>query len=456
MRGGDQLSLSHTLSLTTSQPHSRTAIMPSRDHDSYVTHQPKSSRSSSSSTRMAPQFTWMEMLWMCVVVVSYLMGYAIQISIIAERYSLEDPPPHRWLYILFFLLPHFLAGLKNLQYHYREAQEEEGEDGMVGWLVAVFLLPFSPLIRLYRALRFGLREKDNWEDGIRFVDEMVTLGVLRLFEVFLGDGPTLTMLARDDVWGRSADWDVHINGQPLGPGCGPMCEVDGSSPIDFWTVFRMLFLLSKMAQCMTFYIVVVKRLQRLQHPHQYQHLREGNGKQGRPNIFAVLLQYSAHFFFMGSRIMGYSMVSTAWGAWVYLIVGGHWLLNTGWHLITVVNSTGLTAARSVSSLVMGGVWLMALTNEQGGRQLGRFILYYSIAFAESAICGYLWNIAMAGSGDYFEAKAPWALLTVFMIGILAHMIYYAVCHPGSPSISSRGFLCCSGDRWDPVDEEDHI
>lgn len=47
----------------------------------------------------------------------------------------------------------------------------------------------------------------------RFLDELVTLGVLRLFEVFLGDGPTLTMLARDDVWGRSADWAVQINGE---------------------------------------------------------------------------------------------------------------------------------------------------------------------------------------------------------------------------------------------------
>ena len=47
---------------------------------------------------------------------------------------------------------------------------------------------------------------------------------------------------------------------------------------------------------------------------------------------------------------------------------------------------------------------MALTNEQGGRQLGRFILYYALAFTESAICGYMWNAAMAGSGDFFAVK----------------------------------------------------
>lgn len=429
--------------------------MPSRDND-YVTHHPKSSRSSSSEGRLAAQFTWLEMLWLCVVAVGYLMGYAVQISIIVERYSLEEPPANRYLYVVFFIVPHLLAGLKNLQYHHREAMEEEGEDGAIGWLIHVFCLPFSPLIRLVRAVRFGIREKDNWEDGIRFLDEMVTLGVLRLFEVFMGDGPTLCLLARDDVWGRSGDWQVQTNGPQIPPGCGPMCDVDESSPIEFWTVFRMLFLLSKMAQCMTFYLTMVKRLQRLQHPEQYADLPEGNAKQGRANIFATLILYIAHFFFIGSRILGYSMVSAAMGAWVYLIVGGHWLLNSAWHLITVVNSKGLTAARSMSSLVMGGVWLIALTNEQGGRQLGRFLLYYSLAFAESAICGFLWNMAMAGSGDFFAVKAPWALLTVFMLGILAHMIYYAICHPGSPSISSRGFLCCSGDRWDPVDEEDRM
>lgn len=170
---------------------------------------------------------------------------------------------------------------------------------------------------------------------------------------------------------------------------------------------------------------------------------------------------------------------------------------------------------------------MALTNEQGGRQLGRFILYYSLACAESVICGAMWYGGMAGSGDYFEAKvsgddgdafvpkgiflfslsyffncccplqcissfimticflfclhhlplllilsmhftwlsslatqhlslpqAPWALLTVFMFAVVAHIIYYAICHPGSPSITSRGLLCCSGNRWDPIDEDD--
>ncbi|KAG0726165.1 XK-related protein 4 [Chionoecetes opilio] len=398
----------------------------------------------------------MDGVWMGLVLVSYLMGYAVQISIIAERYSLEEPPTNRSLYIVFFLLPHLLAGLKNLQYHHREAEEEEGEEGMTGWLLHILLLPFSPLIRLGRALKFGLREKENWEDGIRFLDEMVTLGMLRLFEVFLGDAPTLTMLVRDDVWGRSADWAVQTNGPQMGTGCGPMCAVGQESPISFWTVFRMLFIVSRMALSMTFYLVMVKRLQRLGAPAQIQHCRRGKRKQGpaltRASRFSSL--YSAHFFFIGSRIMGYSMVSAAWGPWVYLIVGGHWLLNIGWHLITVVNSKGISPTRSVSSLVMGGVWLISLTNEQGGRQLGRFILYYALAFTESVVCGFLWNMAMAGSGDFFAVKAPWALLTVFMIGILAHMIYYAVCHPGSPSISSRGFLCCSGNRWDPVDEDD--
>ncbi|XP_050735669.1 XK-related protein 4-like [Eriocheir sinensis] len=428
--------------------------MPLRDYDSYVTHQPKSSRSSSSSSRTTPQFTWLECVWMTVLGLSYLMGYAIQISIIVERYSLEEPPTHRYFYVVFFLLPHLTAGLKNLQYHYRESMEEEGEDGAVGWMIHLLLLPFSPLIRFWRALSFGMKEKENWEYGIRFLDEMVTIGVLRLFEVFLGDGPTLVMLARDDVWGRSDDWDMEVNGPNMRPGCGPMCEVEDESPIDFWTVFRMLFLLSKMSQCITFYLVVVKRLQRLQHPEQYEHLGGSNARQGRANFFAVLLLYTAHFFFIGSRIMGWSMVNAAWGAWVYMIVGAHWLINTGWHLITVLNSKGLAAARSVSSLIMGAVWLIALTNEQGGRQLGRFVLYYSLAFVESAVCAGLWHAGMVGSGDFFAAKAPWALLTAFMFAGIAHIIYYAICHPGSPSISSRGLLCCSGNRWDPVDEEE--
>ncbi|XP_042218414.1 uncharacterized protein LOC121863731 [Homarus americanus] len=329
-----------------------------REGDDYVHHQPKSGNgramqpsraSSSTETSMPPQYTWLEGLWMAIVSISYLLGYGIQISIIVEKYSLgDDRPPNCGLYIFFFLVPHIMAGLKNLQYHYREAMEEDGEDSSLGWIINIVFLPFSPLIRFVRAWRFGMGEKDNWEDGIRYVDEMVTVGVLRLFEVFLGDGPTLCLLLRDDVWGRSTDWSETINGPQNQVRCGPQCSLQPQNPIQFWTVFRMIFLLSKMAQCVTFYIVIVKRLQRLQHPEHFRNQRNASSRQGRVNLFATLILYIAHFFFIGSRVIGYSMVDTAWGGWVYLIVGAHWLLNTAWHLITLLNSNGITAARYVS------------------------------------------------------------------------------------------------------------
>lgn len=66
----------------------------------------------------------------------------------------------------------------------------------------------------------------------RFVDEMVTAGVLRLFEVFLGDGPTLTLLVRDDVWGRSEDWRQQIMGE---------CAVQLNYFSPGWFNFSMLF-----------------------------------------------------------------------------------------------------------------------------------------------------------------------------------------------------------------------
>ncbi|XP_045594140.1 XK-related protein 6 [Procambarus clarkii] len=420
-----------------------------RESDDYVHHRPKAGKPPS-----PPQFTWLECVWMVVVSVSYLVGYCVQLSIVVDKYTQEEPPPGCGLYLLFFLLPHLAAGLKNLQYHFREAREEEGEDGAMGWVLAIVCLPFSPLIRFSRAWRFGVGEKTNWEDGIRYVDEMVTVGVLRLFEVLLGDAPMLCLLLRDDVWGRSYDWREYSQGPQDLLQCGPRCVLQPQNPITFWIVFRMLFLLSKMAQCVTFYLVIVKRLQRLQQPQYFQHLRGTNSRQGRLHFFATLVLYLAHFFLIGSRVTGYSMVGTAWGPWVYFIAGTHWVVNTVWHLISVLNSRGLTPARSVSSLLVGAVWLIALTNEQGGRQLGRFILYYMLAFFETVACGYLWNFAMAGSGDFFANKAPWFMLVIFMIGLMLQIMYYAICHPSKPSFTKRGLLCCSGDRRDPIDSDD--
>ena len=64
----------------------------------------------------------------------------------------------------------------------------------------------------------------------------------------------------------------------------------------------------------------------------------------------------------------------------------------------------LQMERSVSSFVMGAVWLIALTNEEGGKQLGRFILYYGISIGESLIIAFLWSGVMNGSGDYFAYR----------------------------------------------------
>ncbi|XP_042865778.1 uncharacterized protein LOC122249178 [Penaeus japonicus] len=425
--------------------------MPSkRESEDYTHYMPQSSRRDQHR-----QFTWLEALLLIILCLSYLLGYAIQISIIAEKYSLEDPPKNRGLYLLFFFLPHLSAGLKNLQYHFRESKEEESEDSLLGWIINFVFLPVSPLVRLVRAWRFGMAEKNDREQGLRFVDELLTAAVLRLFDVLLGDAPTLSLLLRDDVWSRSSDWKDFAGGQKEYLRCAPACvRKEVESNLDFWTVFRMFFLVSKMAQGVTSYLVAMKRFQRLQYPEYYQHLRGRHSRQGRLNIFATFLLYFANFFFIGSRIMGYSMVSYTWGPWVYLILGGHWLINSAWHLITILNTHGITAARSVSSLVMGGVWLFAITNEQGGRQLGRLIMYYLLAFFETAVCGFLWNISMAGSGDFFAFKASWALLAVFMVSILLQLVYYSLCHPGSPSVSFRGLLCCSGDRRDPLPDEE--
>nr|XP_027206560.1 uncharacterized protein LOC113800038 [Penaeus vannamei] len=90
------------------------------------------------------QFTWLEGLLLAVLTVSYLLGYGIQISIIVEKYSLEEPPKNRGLYLLFFFLPHLAAGLKNLQYHIRDSPRRRRRNSVIGWVVHVVFLRSAP------------------------------------------------------------------------------------------------------------------------------------------------------------------------------------------------------------------------------------------------------------------------------------------------------------------------
>ncbi|XP_068221658.1 XK-related protein 6-like [Palaemon carinicauda] len=423
--------------------------MPKRESGDYVHHVPNSDSQSA-----PPQYTWIEAIWMTILSVSYLLGWCINVSIIVEKFNAEEPVSDRGFYVFYFLLPHIAAGLKNLQYYHRETEVDEEEGGPMGWLMVTLFFPFSPLYRIIRSWKFGLAEKDDWENGVRYVDEMVTTGVLRLFDVFLGDLPTLTLLVRDDVWSRSEDWSNLMAPNTEDIPCGGLCDPVVPSSIDSWTVVRMFILLSKMAQGVTLYIVMIKRLHRLQHPNRYSHLRSKVHRQGRLNIFATLLLYFAHLFFICSRILGYSLMIQSYGAWVYLVAGLRWVIHTLWHLFTLLTTRSITAARSISSLTMGGVWLIALTNEDGGRQLGRFILYYGISLVETLTCVFLWNGAMKGSGDYFAYKGTWATVVTFAAGTMLHATYYALLHPGTPSLSIEGLSCCSADHRDS-DESDN-
>ena len=45
---------------------------------------------------------------------SYIVGWGITISIIIEKYGEEEPPTNVHLYVIFLVLPHLLAGMKNL------------------------------------------------------------------------------------------------------------------------------------------------------------------------------------------------------------------------------------------------------------------------------------------------------------------------------------------------------
>lgn len=73
-------------------------------------------------------------------------------------------------------------------------------------------------------------------------------------------------------------------------------------------------------------------------------------------------------------------------------------------------------------------------------------IYGAYIFVCTCVCAYLNRI--------FSSQAPWALLTVYLMALVLHIVYYTLCHPGKPEVTKRGLLCCSGNRRDPLDSDD--
>ncbi|CAL4060846.1 unnamed protein product, partial [Meganyctiphanes norvegica] len=409
-------------------------------------------RNRSHSDDDSSQYTWVEGIWLGILFLTYLAGFCINIAIIADKYLMDEPPDNRHLYIIFFFVPMILAGIKNIQYHAR-SQRREDED-QFPLLVSIILFPFSPLLRYVRAWRFGSLESEDKQYGVRFVDELLTGSVLRLFDVFLGDAPTLSLLVSSDIWGNSGTWRHTVMEGSMPINCGIQCVNWDGDYVTFFQVFAIMFLLSKMAQGITLYIIVTKRWQHIQYPNRYSSLYSNDNGDGRLNIFATLLLYLSNMFYIGSRIMGYSMVATTWGSWVYGIIGARWLLNSAWHLISVMMNDGFSAARSIVRHKKNTVRMFGMTSEGSGRQYREVPVILFLKFGMSRLCCYLLRCVFTNTRcqrNNIHLRAPWAMLVVFGIGLMLNLMYYSLCHPGNAQISIQGLLCCSPNRRDMSD-----
>ncbi|KAF2365188.1 XK-related protein [Trinorchestia longiramus] len=349
------------------------------------------------------QFTWMEMLFLPLMFFSYTAGYAVSIIIAVQKATIEPPTDHRLLYSSLFVLAHFAAGILN--------------------------------INLYgRAVRFGMREKKDHTQGIKFLDECTKAGLLRLCDSLVCDLPFLVLLLWDDLWTRADDWISYFGGDPSLPPPPPLMR---------WKIFRFLFILSKVAQTFSFCSVMLKRQYHHRHQDKYSHIQCAVARQGRLNFFATLLLFGGQLAFTASRTVGYSMAVTGCGIWLLAVVAVRWLANAVWHSSSVraPKTTSL-----VNSLLVGSVWLLGLTNPDGEPQLGRFLLYACLACVESVVCVLIW--AQAPIGPPFHDKAPWVLLTTLLLWLTLHCIRYAFCHA---SISHTHTSCCSASTEDFTD-----
>ncbi|XP_018019426.1 uncharacterized protein LOC108675891 [Hyalella azteca] len=373
------------------------------------------------------QFTWMEMLFIPLMLFSYTFGYAVSVVIVVQKEIVETPTDHRHLYAVLLVLGHLTAGIVNVNFHLQDVRRGSSTPQL---LLHCCLWPVSPLIRYARATRFGLREKKDPAQGIRFLDESAKAGLLRLCDSLVCDLPFLVLLMWDDLWAQPLDWVSMVGGDPSLPPPPPMMR---------WKIFRFLFLLSKVAQTVAFCSVILKRQYHHRHAERYKHVASAVARQGRLNFFATLLLFASQLTFTASRVLGYSMAVTGCGAWLLAIVAVRWLAHALWHSASVKppKTTSLT-----SSLMLGAVWLLGLTNPFGEAQFRRFLLYATLASAESVVCVIIW--AQSPVYPPFHDNAPFVLLGTFLLWLAFHCTRYAFCHASQPKAPSyRQLSCCS-------------
>ncbi|XP_068135103.1 XK-related protein 5 [Hyperolius riggenbachi] len=149
---------------------------------------------------------------------------------------------------------------------------------------------------------------------------------------------------------------------------------------------------------------------------------------------SVLCQLLWRMGMIGTRVMALVVFARAYHFWVFAVGGAHWLVMSFWLVAQQTDVIARPCYWRLFNVLLGAVYVFCFINVRDGPSRYRVAIFYVIMLLENCILLLLATDFLQGA-VWSNVKLSVAVLSGFLIGCAALIIYYTLLHPKSTEIS---------------------
>ncbi|KAM9316369.1 XK-related protein 5 [Gastrophryne carolinensis] len=149
---------------------------------------------------------------------------------------------------------------------------------------------------------------------------------------------------------------------------------------------------------------------------------------------SVLCQLIWRMGMIGSRAMTLVVFARVYHSWVFAVGGGHWLVMSFWLVAQQSDVIRRPCYWRLFNILLGAVYVFCFINVRDGPSRYRIAVFYVIMLLENCILLLMATDFLQGA-VWGNVKLSVAVMSGFLIGCAALIIYYTLLHPKSTEIS---------------------
>ncbi|KAG5194312.1 hypothetical protein JEQ12_013109 [Ovis aries] len=136
---------------------------------------------------------------------------------------------------------------------------------------------------------------------------------------------------------------------------------------------------------------------------------------------------------VGARVLSLVLFFRAYGVWVLVVTGAHWLVMTFWLVAQQSDIVDSTCRWRLFNLLVGAVFILCYLNLWDGPSRNRMATFYTVMLLENIILVLLATDFLQGA-SWTSLGAIAGVLSGFLIGSVSLVLYYSLLHPKSTDI----------------------